>query len=126
MPHPSAFDMLGAEGSCEPDDMMAGRARTTTSEKQRAPWPADDPLARRDAPAANHAAREVDIDAGNGLQLPGVLTIPPQPHGAVVVAQGSGSSRLHPPERAVARALNMAGFATLLFDLLTILEEANQ
>lgn len=80
----------------------------------------------RNAPAANRVAREVDIDAGRGLELPGILTIPPQPAGVVAFARGSGSSRLRPPDRAVARALNMAGFATLLFDLLTLPEEDDQ
>jgi putative phosphoribosyl transferase len=84
------------------------------------------PTSRRGGPAANRVAREVDVDAGEGLELPGILTIPPQPAGVVVFAQGSGSSRLRPPDRAVARALNMAGFATLLFDLLTLPEEAEE
>ena len=38
-------------------------------------------------------------------------------------AHGSGSSRFSPRNRAVARALNEAGFATLLLDLLTRDEE---
>jgi putative phosphoribosyl transferase len=80
----------------------------------------------RNAPAANRVSREVDIDVGAGLQLPGILTIPPRPAGVLAFAQGSASSRLRPPDRAVARALNMAGFATLLFDLLTLPEEADQ
>ena len=70
--------------------------------------------------------RAVDIDAGNGLELPGILTIPPQPAGAIAFAQGSGTSRLRPPERALARALTMAGYAALLFDLLTMPEEARK
>ncbi len=37
----------------------------------------------------------------------------------MIFAHGSGSSRLSPRNRAVAAALNEAGFATLLFDLLT-------
>ena len=79
-----------------------------------------------DVPAANQIARAVDIDAGHALVLPGILTIPPQPVGLVVFAQASASSRLRPPDRAVARALNMAGIATLLFDLLTLPEEADE
>jgi dienelactone hydrolase len=42
----------------------------------------------------------------------------------VVFAHGSGSSRFSPRNRAVARALNEAALATLLFDLLTRDEEA--
>jgi alpha-beta hydrolase superfamily lysophospholipase len=44
----------------------------------------------------------------------------------VVFAHGSGSSRRSPRNRAVARALNEAGFATLLLDLLTPAEEAQR
>ncbi|HXG39734.1 MAG TPA: hypothetical protein VNJ28_02230, partial [Candidatus Limnocylindrales bacterium] len=43
--------------------------------------------------------------------------------GLVVFAHGSGSSRLSPRNRYVARALREAGLATLLFDLLTPDEE---
>lgn len=44
--------------------------------------------------------------------------------GIVIFAHGSGSSRFSPRNRAVARALNRAGLATLLIDLLTAGEEA--
>lgn len=55
--------------------------------------------------------------------LPGTLTIPPDARGLVVFAHGSGSSRLSPRNRRVARALEARGLATLLFDLLTAEEE---
>jgi pimeloyl-ACP methyl ester carboxylesterase len=51
------------------------------------------------------------------------LTAPVAPIGAVVFAHGSGSSRLSVRNIQVARSLNAAGLATLLFDLLTT-EEA--
>ncbi|WP_374547006.1 alpha/beta family hydrolase [Rhodoblastus sp.] len=51
--------------------------------------------------------------------LPGDLALPPSPRGLVIFAHGSGSSRLSPRNRQVADALNAAGYATLLFDLLT-------
>jgi putative phosphoribosyl transferase len=51
------------------------------------------------------------------------LTAPVAPTGAVVFAHGSGSSRLSVRNIQVARTLNAAGLATLLFDLLTT-EEA--
>jgi putative phosphoribosyl transferase len=70
--------------------------------------------------------REVAVDAGPRLRLPGDLTLPPAPRGIVVFAHGSGSSRLSPRNRAVADALNRAGIATLLFDLLTPAEEADR
>lgn len=48
---------------------------------------------------------------------------PPNASGVVIFAHGSGSSRMSPRNRLVARALNQAGLATVLFDLLTA-EEA--
>ena len=47
------------------------------------------------------------------------LALPPKPRGLVIFAHGSGSSRVSPRNRAVAERLAAAGFATLLFDLLT-------
>jgi predicted alpha/beta-hydrolase family hydrolase len=58
--------------------------------------------------------------------LAGHLTIPEHPRGIVVFAHGSGSSRHSPRNRYVATVLNGAGFATLLFDLLTLDEERNR
>lgn len=67
--------------------------------------------------------REVIIPIhGDGLRdvlLAGHLFSPAQPRGAVIFAHGSGSSRLSPRNQAVAEILHNAGFATLLFDLLT-------
>ena len=62
--------------------------------------------------------REVTISA-DGVTLPGDLSLPVLPGGVVVFAHGSGSSRLSPRNIEVARVLNDAGLATLLFDLLT-------
>ncbi|RMD93572.1 MAG: erythromycin esterase, partial [Alphaproteobacteria bacterium] len=67
--------------------------------------------------------REVSIPPH---RLIGDLVVPPQPRGIVVFAHGSGSSRLSPRNRAVARRLNEMGFATLLFDLLTPEEAADR
>jgi putative phosphoribosyl transferase len=58
-----------------------------------------------------------------GLSLPGLLTVPEQLLGLVLFAHGSGSSRFSRRNRHVAAALVRAGFATLLFDLLTEDEE---
>jgi dienelactone hydrolase len=58
------------------------------------------------------------------IQLEGSLGMPPQARGLVLFAHGSGSSRHSPRNRFVAYALREAGFATLLFDLLTADEEA--
>ncbi len=65
------------------------------------------------------AVREVAIDAGDGLRLAGALTVPAGSRAVVAFAHGSGSSRMSPRNRAVASALSDAGFATLLFDLLS-------
>jgi len=51
--------------------------------------------------------------------LTGNLDIPVKADSIVIFAHGSGSSRLSPRNRLVAQVLNDAGFATLLFDLLT-------
>ncbi|HEY3171319.1 MAG TPA: alpha/beta fold hydrolase [Thermoanaerobaculia bacterium] len=56
--------------------------------------------------------------------LEGNLAIPPRASGVVMFAHGSGSSRHSPRNRAVARALNDGGLATLLVDLLTPGEES--
>lgn len=58
----------------------------------------------------------LEIDS---TRLPGILARPTDPIGYVVFAHGSGSSRFSPRNRVVADALNRAGFATLLLDLLT-------
>ena len=66
---------------------------------------------------------EVQIHAGHAV-LSGNLTIPDNAVGLVLFAHGSGSSRHSPRNQFVARTLNDAGLATLLFDLLTPEEEA--
>jgi pimeloyl-ACP methyl ester carboxylesterase len=47
------------------------------------------------------------------------LVVPEGATGTIIFAHGSGSSRFSPRNRYVAEQLNAAGFATLLFDLLT-------
>jgi dienelactone hydrolase len=58
------------------------------------------------------------------VTLEGNLTLPEEARGIVLFAHGSGSSRLSPRNRYVARILNEAKLATLLVDLLTPEEEA--
>lgn len=65
---------------------------------------------------------EVQIQAGHAV-LSGNLTIPENASALVLFAHGSGSSRHSPRNQFVARMLNSAGLATLLFDLLTPEEE---
>ncbi|NIY70189.1 dienelactone hydrolase family protein [Streptomyces malaysiensis] len=61
--------------------------------------------------------------AADDAMLVGDLALPDQPLGVVAFAHGSGSSRHSPRNRAVARVLQDADLATLLFDLLTEAEE---
>ncbi len=58
------------------------------------------------------------------VTLEGNLGIPPGAKGIVLFAHGSGSSRHSPRNQYVARRLRQAGLATLLIDLLTATEEA--
>jgi putative phosphoribosyl transferase len=67
--------------------------------------------------SASTVSEELSFDLGD-VRLAGSLSVPESPHGLVLFAHGSGSSRLSPRNRAVAQALQGAGFATLLFDLL--------
>jgi putative phosphoribosyl transferase len=62
--------------------------------------------------------------ASGAAVLEGDLVAPPGAGGLVLFAHGSGSSRLSERNRYVARELQAAGLATLLFDLLTAEEEA--
>lgn len=62
-------------------------------------------------------AKTLDVTVGPHA-LPGQLTLPEGAGGLVVFAHGSGSSRLSPRNRQVARAVEAAGIGTLLFDLL--------
>lgn len=55
--------------------------------------------------------------------LTGDLSIPADAKGIIVFAHGSGSSRHSSRNQQVAQTLQQAGFATLLFDLLTVAED---
>lgn len=89
---------------------VAGQRNSTAAERStKPPLRSDDVL--------------VDAD---GTDLEGHLHIPSDPVGIVVFAHGSGSSRHSSRNRAVAATLNAAGIATLLFDLLSVEEEALQ
>jgi putative phosphoribosyl transferase len=70
-----------------------------------------------------HTATAVRVPVGNHW-LQGDLGIPVQPHGIVLFAHGSGSSRHSRRNQYVARVLESRGLATLLIDLLTPDEEA--
>lgn len=66
--------------------------------------------------------RSVWIVSGS-INLEGQLSVPEPARGIVLFAQGSSSTCQSPRNFYVAEVLNQAGFATLLFDLLTPDEE---
>ncbi|OIR17570.1 putative phosphoribosyl transferasec [mine drainage metagenome] len=66
---------------------------------------------------------EVKIVAGE-VMLSGELALPKNATGIVLFAHGSGSSRHSVRNQYVASVLQSSGIATLLFDLLTLEEEA--
>jgi putative phosphoribosyl transferase len=66
--------------------------------------------------------RPMRVSAG-AVELEGDLGSPEDARGVVLFAHGSGSGRHSPRNRYVARALQRAGLATLLIDLLTPEEE---
>jgi putative phosphoribosyl transferase len=67
---------------------------------------------------------EVAVEIGEGLTVPGFLSLPNAPRGVVLFVHGSGSSRTSRRNRFVAGNLNDGNLGTLLFDLLTPQEEA--
>lgn len=87
--------------------------------------PARQPSARPPAPSSRSregAMHEMRIACGKAW-LHGDLVLPPNALGLVLFAHGSGSGRHSARNRQVAKALQDAGMATLLFDLLTAEEE---
>jgi putative phosphoribosyl transferase len=68
---------------------------------------------------------EIAISVGD-VELSGDLSVPAGPAGVVLFAHGTGSSRHSPRNRFVADNLRDAGLATLLMDLLTEDEEAEE
>jgi putative phosphoribosyl transferase len=70
-------------------------------------------------------AADVTVNAGGAT---GLLGVPPEAHGLVLFAHGSGSGRFSPRNSLVAQALQRVGLATLLLDLLRddeVLERKN-
>ena len=82
---------------------------------------------QQEAPRAVAAVerREIAISAETAT-LPGSLAVPADASGVVAFAHGSGSSRFSPRNRQVAGVLHESRLATLLFDLLTPLEERDR
>lgn len=73
---------------------------------------------------SRHTADRMVKIAASDAALEGELFLPDSPTGLVLFAHGAGSGRHSPRSRAISDALTGAGVATLLFDLLTPLEEA--
>lgn len=71
------------------------------------------------------STRNVWIEDGDAI-LQGVFSLPPEARGLILFAHGGGSSHKSPRNLYVAKALNDAGFGTLLFDLLTVNESLNR
>ncbi len=76
-------------------------------------------------PVAAPRDEEVEITSG-ATRLPAHVSVPPRAIGVVAFAHGSGSGRHSPRNREVGKALNDAGLATVLADLLTPDEERDR
>lgn len=75
--------------------------------------------------APRRQAETIDVQIRSGaVTLEGELVLPEHAQGIVLFAHGSGSSRHSPRNQSVAQTIQEAGIATLLFDLLTREEEA--
>jgi putative phosphoribosyl transferase len=81
------------------------------------------PPPREDEMETGAESLTLHIPAGEVI-LTGDLAVPENAQGLVLFAHGSGSGRQSPRNQAVAEVLRDAGVATLLFDLLTPHEEA--
>jgi putative phosphoribosyl transferase len=115
---PARFGSIGA--------FYADFSQTTDAEVAGLLAAAGGPVAAHGPEAVAEPHRSVEIPAGAGLGLPAELAGSSASTGVVVFAHGSGSSRRSPRNLAVARRLNEAGLATLLFDLLTDREAADR
>jgi putative phosphoribosyl transferase len=73
--------------------------------------------------ALSASETSITVPAGS-VTLDGTLAVPDNATGIILFAHGSGSSRHSPRNRYVAEELRLAGFGTLLLDLLTTSEEA--
>jgi putative phosphoribosyl transferase len=77
---------------------------------------------RAERDGAVHSTATVDDEVEipvRAATLDGRISIPPHARGVVIFAHGSGSSRNSRRNQLVAKRLQQAGMATLLFDLLT-------
>jgi putative phosphoribosyl transferase len=75
-------------------------------------------------PLAGARTWSCQVPISPNVTLDGLLTLPEHARALVLFAHGSGSSRYSPRNQYVAQVLHEAGLATLLMDLLTPQEEA--
>jgi dienelactone hydrolase len=75
----------------------------------------------KDHAAATSRALRIVVDSRTALDAD--VALPARTRGLVIFAHGSGSSRKSPRNLHVANRLHLAGFGTLLFDLLTATEQ---
>ncbi|MDO9182419.1 MAG: erythromycin esterase family protein, partial [Bacteriovorax sp.] len=78
-------------------------------------------ILQKQTPSPQEISKDVWIEDGSSI-LQGMLSTPDKPQGIILFAHGGGSSHKSPRNLFVAKALNNAGFSTLLFDLLTVSE----
>ena len=69
----------------------------------------------------SHTPVKIPLEVG---RLDGALAVPPEAVGIVLFAHGSGSSHKSPRNKLVAEYLQEGGIATVLFDLLTPVEDS--
>ena len=69
----------------------------------------------------SHTPVKIPLEVG---RLDGALAVPPEAVGIVLFAHGSGSSHKSPRNKLVAEYLQESGIATVLFDLLTPVEDS--
>ena len=74
--------------------------------------------------AQEHGDERLVLVRAGHIALEGTLSVPPNAAAIVLFAHGRGSSRYSRRNHFIATQLRAAGFATLLFDLLTAAEEA--
>lgn len=75
-------------------------------------------------PSSTKDSEQAVLISAENVTLEGILHLPLAAQGLVLFAHGSGSSRFSRRNHFVATLLNQAHLATLLFDLLTPTEEA--
>ncbi|MGI5373143.1 phosphoribosyltransferase family protein [Streptomyces sp. CA-251387] len=117
---PQTHRILGSVGTWYRDFAQVSDADVTSLLAQAARSTPRSPTApsSRQAASAAPSNREVLIPAA-GARVGARLVVPDGASAAVAFAHGSGSSRHSPRNQYVATALNRAGLATLLLDLLT-------